>query len=649
MDTGFFIGRDRELETLQAELSESDQFKDPSRIFFLRGQHGIGKRSLISQLFKQLRNSPLQIAWVRPESWPQVENEYDWPDLFTAAMDANQESLRQRVGHFKQAWVEAPKAVTAGRGESAPSRMQLWMDTFARTVLGSKSMSGSGNLRHFRLIFVLDNYSKLSTERKQWFSSHLFSRLITNIPDLDIRFILSGEQSFYQTLDLESYWVPFQTEVREIEVPPLSPEETREFARRSKVLVSDQVDLHELTSGVPEKIKEVLQSGRARSSELHRVNEVEDLFRSLDEESRNWILGAVHLRVFDDESLNIFGTHAGARKAFRWLRSQPYIKVEQTRNGDYQIESSWADAILRWQEQFNPEQYRKLASRVQTFREICEHIPEREQREKLARLSVFNFFNEELVHKVYGEDAGALNTFVRMYLHYFIKTPFNYQISMQYMPFVHQYVRLIPLEDKELFKEKVKYIWDKRREAIHKEAGEIEQKLSKERKSFEENRVKLDPVMRQIHQRSRTLVRKARKDKRSKSKGFAAKTSVASETGKQPKFLCLFFNVIGLFLLYYGMLFKSPMDWNTLMLGILFVVLGIFWPAISEEAAGASLQRSRSSSSNDNPLEGDTLINMLNLKRVGLENRASYLSMQVARLQRRLRELDTLLNEPYTF
>lgn len=646
MENGFFIGRDRELETFIAELSEGDQFKDPSRIFYLRAESGMGKRAFYAQLWKNLRNSPLDFVWVRPASWHQLNRPEEWPELLTVSTDANAKTLRQRIEAFRRSALEGARRVPAGGGGSqgADPRMEGWMEAFAQVLLGRKSL-GIRAERNLRVVFVLDHYDRLSQAKKQWFSRSVFEPLVTAIPELDVRFLLSGEQSFYQTMDLEHYWVPFQTEVREVDLPPLSPHETQEFARRAKVLVPEGFDLHEASGGVPARIRDVLQGGGGvgakKGADLRKVQEVEALFAVLGEEERNWILGAVHLQLFDEEGLKIFGTAAGARKALKWLRKQQEVKVEQV--GEYyRVAPSWADAILRWQEQYHPEQYRKLAARVQSFQEVCQHIPEQEHREKLARLSVLNFFNPELLEKLYGEEASSLNAFVRMHLEYFIKTPFNYQVSMPYQPFVQNYVRLIPQEDKERLREKAAYLWEKARTVAREEAAQIEQKLSKEQRSHRETHTKLDPILSQINQRNRIRQRK-------RSRGaMPAKPQPQQASGeaRQPKAVCWFFNAMGLLLLFIGLVPTAPVDWNYVVLGLLFVVLGVFWPA-SEEAASPVPPRHELRSTEDGKAEEDTLVSMLNLKRVGLENRTSYLSMQIAHYQRRLRELDGILGEPY--
>lgn len=643
MESGFFIGRDSELELFISEISESDQFKDPSRIFYLSGSEGIGKTSFYSYLWKHLRSTPLQVLWIRPQPWMHLNAEYEWANLLAEAMDANTDTLRARVEAFKTQWAASPKVLQEHGGAVAPGQdphMAAWFEMFAQSILGANSLDDIKSNPNLRVVFVLDDYDRLSAQKKTWFAHSVFERLIGVVPDLDVRFLLSGRQSFYQSLDIESYWGPFQSEVREIQMHPLASHETFEFGRRAKLLLSDDFDLHEASGGIPGKIMEILEQGPQQGGELHRVKEVENILGGLSDEYRNWILGAVHLRVFNDESLNIFGSHAGARKACKWLQDQDYLKIESTSLG-FRIDPSLADAVLHWQEQYNPQQYRKLAGRVESFREVCQNIPEREHREKLAKLSILNFFNEELVHKVFEEGASSLNTFVRSYLKYFIKTPFNYQISMQYQPFVQNYVRLIPIEDKELLQEKANYLWEKRRESVAEELKAIESKLKKEKEAYQENRSKLDPIIRDIGNRTRLLSRMSRKQNmpsRIKAPEILK--------GKQPGMLCLFFNTIGLIMLCIGLLYHS-VDMNYILLGALFVMFGIFWPENEEVSVPQKPTKPAITDTQKNLIDGDTLIGMLNLKRVGFENRSSYLSMLIARYQRRIRELDTILQEPY--
>ncbi len=646
METGFFIGRDNELELFISEISESDQFKDPSRIFFLSGQRGLGKKSFYGQLWKYFCRSPLKVIWVRlPSVWQESHRQDDWLEMMSASIEANNDVLKNRIGIFRQSWSEASKGMLQGAGgqKQAVNKGVLWLDLFAKILLERKSLASGQAEKNLRILFVLDDYDRLDSEHKQWFSQSVFNPLVSAVPDLDVRFLLSGEHSFYTTLDLESYWGPFQTEVREVVLPPLNSIETNEFASRLKVTLGEGFDLQEVTGGIPEKIRALLKNGTIKKSDQRAFNDVDSNFEGLSQENVNWILGAAHLRIFNDEALNIFGTAEGALRARKWLCNLDFLKIEK-RNLSFVIDSSWADSILHWQEKNQPVMYRKLAAKVESYREICQHIPLLEHRQKLAKLSVFNFFNEDLVHKVYGELAPSLNAFVRVNLQYFIKTPFNYQISMQYQPFVQSYVRLIPIEDKEQTREKAMHIWNKRKEVAIAEIAEIEKKLLKERKVFDEHRVLLDPLIKQVNQRVRMLV-KAQKKKNEKLNRASTPEKPKSKQSMLP---CLFFNVCGVSLMAVGMLFTVPLDWNYVVLGAFFVFIGTFGFNDDELVATQSVAKSVDKNQID-PTADDTLIAMLNLKRVGLENKSSYLSMLINRYQQRLRELDTLLSEPYVF
>lgn len=646
MDTGFFIGRDRELEILISEISESDQFRDPSRIFYLSGDKGMGKRSFLSQLWKSLQRTPLQILWIRPEqTWLQTNRHGEWLSLFINSMQANNSSLNERLAEFKKGHSNAfsPNFAMGSSGTQGSPEAD-WLDQFAQKVFNQKSIHSGGIDKNLRIIFVVDNYDQLDSARKDWFANVIFNPMVSAVPDLDVRFLLSGAESYTRSSDIENYWGAFQTEVCEVKLPPLSPEETRDFASRMKIILGDDFDLYEATGGIPEKIQSVLASGKIKSTALHRVSDIESIFADLNQEMRNWVLGASHLRIFNDESLSIFGTAEGARKARKWLCQQDFLKIEKLPTG-FRVDSSWADSLLHWQERYQPDQYRKLAAKVESYREVCQAIRSLEHREKLAKLSVLNFFNEDVVNKVYGDEASSLNAFVRNHLEYFIKTPFNYQISMRFQPLVANYVRLIPIDNKEQLREKTAYLWGKRREAAVQEMAEIEKKLIKEKDAFKNNRVYLDPILKQINQRMRALAREQKRQAR-KTKPAAASKEV---TVKKTAGITYFFNISGLVVLAVGMLVKVPVDWDYVTLGILFLVLGTFWSPDAPSTQETPKQAARSPRAASNPAEEDTMVALLNLKRVGLENKSSYLAMQMSRSQRRLHELDTLLNEPYIY
>lgn len=646
-----FIGRQKELQFYVDELSQGGEFKDPSRIFYLRGVNGMGKHTFHSQLWSRLQGAKYPLVWIRPDALSQIRDSSDWSKLFAQSLQSNHPEINKRIERFQREFAIIPDdGPRVGYGVSpqvgtmirrvVDPVMQRWVTLFQDIVVGDIAAAKSSGLR---VLFVLDNYDSLHPEKKQWFARSVFEQLVPSMPALDVRFLLSGVESFYQTLDLESYWIPLQTEVEEVELPPFSPEETLAFARENNVLLTHDINLHERTGGIPGRLVDEIQSA---NRQVHMVDEVERLFQGKTDEQRNWILGAVHLEIFDTESLNIFGTETGSQNAFAWLVKESGVSIEPAGRG-YRVDPGWSDAILRWQEQFYPDQYRRLASRVEQFREVTRQIPEQLHRRCLAKLSVFNFFNRKLVETIYPKEAQSLWEFVQGNLDYFIKTPFNYQISVQYQPFIQSYINLIPLENKVELKEKLTAIWNKRREDILAEIENLEKRLEGEKRSLKRDHAYLEPILRDVRARERQIKKNYRAQNRRNREAGISSTPV----GKTP-WWCYLSMGLGAVLLYVGILAQDVLSWGHIFWGTFLVMFGLFWPLIAAaltptEMVDEVAEAKRMDEEMQALIENDTVIRLMNLKRIGVDNKTRFTAMNVTRFERRLAELDGQLNEPY--
>lgn len=146
------------------------------------------------------------------------------------------------------------------------------------------------------------------------------------------------------------------------------------------------------------------------------------------------------------------------------------------------------------------------------------------------------------------------------------------------------------------------------------------------------------------------ILRQAHKEK--KRKAQIATPQNSSKANTPPKAICIGLNLTGILFICVGLLIMTPLDWNYIILGIVMVFIGTIWPFKDEPGLPYSIEGLKSnpeSEAADKSFEKDTLIKILNLKQVGFENKSSYLIMQISQHKRRLRELDTITQEPYTF
>ncbi len=662
------------METYLRELSRDIRSESPPRLFFLKGDAGVGKSTFYSELWERI-SSQVRLAtiWIRPKEFVPGATQADWVASFAQDITANRPDLTDAVATFQAAFAEVPRPqappanpgaaaaapppqeadasttldalTTEDTGTAAPMEpyAEAWVALFQHHVL-RKIPAGDGTPSPYRIIFVLDRYHSLTPEKKRWFCLTLFRPLVNyQDPPLDVRFLLSGRQSFYQTLDAESYWPELKSQAIEIDLKPFTLEETAEFLKRSGLPDHLAPDLHKTCKGLPAGLEQAvaaIEKARATDDATRRV---EGLLRDKNERQRDWLLQAAHLGTFDIDALSGFSNQDTAVEGYDWLRRQPDLKLRSTDTGCV-MDAALSLAFLHWQELLNPEKYRTMAERALPAKALLSLMPDPRDRPILADLAVFNHFTPDAVRSVFGDRADALLKFVENHPEYFTQGERSTQVAAEYRKVLNAYHKLVPRPQDADLRKRIDAYWKNRREALLQEMTQIETTIQNEETMLETLRSQLLKVNDQIHSHEDILKRRYQKAAQKTRRG----APVIEHSGSRSMVASLLMEAAGIVLLYFGILFANTASVAYASAGIVLLILGLYWPYKRQQvAAQTNVSAEPQLPRLDAVMQSDQSLRLMNIQRSNIEHRRNAASNTITKSRKQLAELDALLHEPY--
>ena len=666
MSNGVYIGRNEEIDFLIKELSRSTQFHGPPLVFFVKGGEGSGKKSLFTRLQEQLEAAEVSFLWIRPRELHYISTPEELPEFFARSVECLDPAFQARIDRFVESMVksrsassleheeETRAAATSGAGKGAggspalspesQQKSESWMVDFKRYILDQEK-DVEVPLRAPRAIIVLDNYDSLSTAKKEWIARFIVEPVSALVPAYDIRFLLSGEQSISENPIWRSFWKNLATDIAEMELPPFTMEEVEEYLATVGLPDRLAAQILEESEGIPSRIADSVASLSGEEEALHRTDSIDLILKDRTSEQRNWLFCASFADEITEETLRLFLGNEEAEAAFMWL-NKLRDDIFQRRDQRVSMKLAVRDAVRRWLQRNEKAKFREYQRMAQSFAEVTGVIPDGEHREKLAQLSAFNYFNPELLSAVFEETADSYLTFIKHNRQHFRVAGPNLQLVKSLQSPVANYRRLVQQEHSRSLLERIGSAWKRKRDSTIREMNEVEERIHVERSAVEEIERELNVATKMI-----SLVSESHKDARN-SQGESPRVGKELSRARNPTSLLL--EATGTIVLYFSILFSNEFSLGYCTLGVLIILIGIFWPqrsavpALSHSPAGpgaSPVSSPLNTSLKAKRIEKD--LRLLNFKKSNLEQRKHSASMRMARHKSCLSRLDELLQQPY--
>tara|TARA_B100001248_G_scaffold258594_1_gene242984 strand:+ start:3711 stop:5576 length:1866 start_codon:yes stop_codon:yes gene_type:complete len=613
-----FIGRKKELDLFFQELAGSTTIQDYTRVIFLQGGPGYGKKRFYSEIWKKGKLSLGPTLWIRPLNFTQNHEESGWTQILSEALDTNHEHVRTLLGNFLNAF-SSQKDPTSDENIQG----KLWAECFLDSVL----IPASQEITALKVFFVFDNYNHLNTAQKTWVSNALVRPLSILTSQWEVRFLLSGEEFLSQSSDLQTYWSNTQNNLSEISLPPFSEAETQLFLQQANLTPERTQTLYNETQGVPGQLMEA--TGSVSHDDTPK-SPAATLLKDKTPQQKSWMLWGAHLETISEERLQIFMEADEAAKAFNWLKTANLDLVKKP--DGLHMPTYTVSALLAWEKHHHPQDFKMHTQCIDSFQQINDQISSSKNRETLTLLSLFRCFNENLLRTVFPKEHTTIWAFVQKSPHFFIETHHNWKIASKYQPFLRTYRRLFPPKNETQISARARTCWKQQYNTLSKALKLIEKSIRAKEKKREELHKKLKPLLEQILQLENAP-----------HISFSYSNPNTVSIPLWSRLFSLTLEIMGVVVLYLGIMVRTDRYVSYSLFGVAMIALGLFWPHPTEASRPVPVKVTPSSSEK----ECEETLALLKMDVFRIKSEYNIVSSDLLKEKRERDSLRSRINEPY--
>ncbi|OHE72385.1 MAG: hypothetical protein A2007_03735 [Verrucomicrobia bacterium GWC2_42_7] len=567
---GVFVGRQKELELFWKELDKSSHSSDAKQIFYLKAPDKYGKKAFYTELWNKLKKNQTPYLYIRPIGFISADESIPWTNFFVFSMQSNEQPLTDLIKNLQLAVVQ--ENTSDGRSKENPNNPtgsmpieqvgnnnhfydEKCFELFLTEVLVQSNGRGSNKKKNC-LLFVLDDYDMFPVEKKEWFSK-LFFQQLSDFFDWDIRYLLSGKTSFFSTPDILSNWAPLEEKVLELELPPLSFDEAS-FLLKKKGIPSDKFrEFFGKSSGIPGNLSMEANLSLV-GEEKGTLDIVQQKVAGFSDSEKKKILYFAHLGLTSEEAIKIFGTETDVHGTFQWLIDQ-INELSQELKPDQM--SEFLNSLLEWQKQSDPRNFISFANNTCKYQKILASFPEEKSRQIMTQLSIFNYFDEALINKIYPDQCEAIIRFLRNNPQYSIRSDVNWQLKPEFKRVIQIYRELLKIQNDPIIQEKIKNIWNDKYASTIQEIEKRENEIYRKEEEKAKITKQLNPLIQKLEK---------------KQKQFRTPEPTHPTARSSSLAWNVMLEIMGVTLLYAGMLLFENVSLTYVICGCILVILGLF-------------------------------------------------------------------------
>lgn len=647
MSRDIFVGRTKELDHITRELVRDPAEKCAYKLFYVEGEEGVGKSEFISQVWEHLVESSESYIWAGLPEITGEEQEYQLLEKIVQSMDSNKQHLIKKIGSFARAFGTASFEYQNKAGSSAVvgdggSVMEVWLELLKNHFYSETEIENMGLSSIPRLVIVLEDFSRYPRVIRTWLKDVFIKGLeVENLLN-HVQFIISTSRPFTVDSESEKFWDQFNYPMHESILKTLSIEEIADYLRKRGTPEISASKIFEKTGGFPgEVVTEVEKQEKQPVTEGIR-KEITNLLTGKTSRQKFWLKAAAHLSVCNKESLSLFCAHDEVSKALEWLAHSSGVDFQQIGYGIV-MDLDMSKKILRWLKSFENEEFGRLLSIAEKYNDFVDAIPQPNARAMLTDLSVFNYFNGDIIRRVLKKDEKPYMDLVKRAPEYFENGKFNYRLNKDIRRYISEYRELLMDDHYKAYEMQVKKEWDLiKNEAIEKKES-LEKDMIANQKELGSIRGEMEKLAGQIEIIRENVI---------SNLDHARKLDIAkSLKGKGAvKFPGLLYQLLGILIVLISVGYPGAYSIFNISAGILLIMYGMFGPLKKAKKVNVDKPLNKTlemKKEDDSKVESDPNVRMLTFKRNNLEIRFKQLHNAISRFKGQLGDLEKRLEEPY--
>lgn len=602
-----------QFKELQLEF-QKDSKENPYQLYHLVGPEDYGKMSLIQEFEKStlINKHNSQISILVPK-----ENELSYASIWNHAK-ASSEELTQELTALQE---ELSQVDEANKSALITETVKRWKE----------------NDETIRISVFIPSYSGYSPRNKEF----VLSNILTPLEDSGVkaRFLVSGHDSIFRTLDLEEYWFPLEKKFKEIELHPFDHQQLLKIVEKEN-LDRERFELFwEETQGVPAKvIKEFTNIPIEKSEDIEKI-EVNDLLTSLSEKEFTWVVLAAYLGKVDRDSFNIIENPYNAFDGIHYIKSQGLIPIK-VNQGKTWFDEVYAESIRAWNAKTKPHYHEKLLQVTEIVQAAHALFPDENERILLSLLSALNAFSIDIIDSVLTGQAKQIKLLLRTHPEFFDQQNHLYKVKSKYRNVLMKYPEVKEIPEVENLQNKVREIWEKELVRLESLIEEYRLKLEDEKLEEKKNTEEVQRLLGEIKSAEKVHIKNFKAEWQRKQ--FRTEITTVKRSFAFPLLLML----IGAGSIYFGMIYFKELSWPYLLAGGLFMSIGLWQSSESKEKirkVAIPLDENQLHRS----IEEDEFLALLHLKKDALFHQKRFIHTRIERYEKELSGKKSLLEMPY--
>jgi hypothetical protein len=630
-DAEYQVGHTIELHQVASELRPTvpgaQPQTPPALLVNVCGPSRSGRKTFLARLWKEL--SPGEVPRVFFTLAPTQDGSLTRQLLDSAK--ANRSYLEDALKKIAASLdAQAKRLEEAGRPLPEEALLTLWSELVVQNLMEDPSCN-----RGLQLIVALPNLMDFDPTRRSAIAREM-PRAGTGTDSRILVTTLPGTPA-----ELLTGLFPERGTPLEVTLPPLDIGEVEDWLTHRGLPVELTAEVYAASGGYAGKLEAAAVTVARERQERILISTAEKALEGLAVNERRLVCLAALLPEVDAFSVKALMEDADAALVMAILARANWSGCEW-KGKSFVLSPAMRQALNRFFETHIAADYRKALPLAEQFAQIQATIPASQDRETLARLCLFNYFNESLLKTVAPDLAAEAMRLARSGP-YCESSGSNFRLKAEVRQMVENYMKLVRMSAPQEDRARITAAWEERRRAIMDGIAKSEVKIKKDEGSLDTIRTQIrqmsGPIDKELD-RIESIRRKARRQSQRQEKNAGSAPAQGLLIGRWAM------QVLGVVIIYVSILLSSKSSIVYVGLGIALIVGGLF-------VKGGLLTTSARETAPSAPIpepdiqQHEKNLRFLNIKRQQLESRHNILAAGIARERTLLREFDRELREPY--
>ena len=612
-------------EELRPRLPDSALQSPVIHLFNVCGPALSGRRTFLRRLWGEI--SPGEVPRVYFTLFPSGGE--DIAEQLLSSVLTNRSYLDDVVKRIaEEVRGQAKRLEEAGRPLPAEARLTLWSELVTQNLVEDPRSN-----RGLQIVVALANFLDFDETRR----TAIARELPRSAAGTDCRVLVTTLAGTPKEMLLKYF--PDRMPADEILLPPLDLDDVEDWLQKKGIPTEIANEVYQSCGGLAGKLETAASTVVREHQERLLMIAAEKGLDTFSEGERRLLCTSALLPEVNTPSLKILLADDEAQLTMQLLGHVNWSE-SGWRGSSFFVSAQMRQALLKYFETKFPSDYRRVLPNAEQFARIHASIPSAQDRETMARLSAFNYFNEPLLTSVTPDLADEAMRLARSHP-YFESSGANFRMKPEVRQVVENYMKLARYSILPEDKAKISAAWEERRRTIMEQMAAGETKIKRDEGALDGIRSQIKQIAGSI---DKELDRISRIRRRMQKKSDKPDKDEGPGQGLQIGRWAM--QLMGLVIIYISILVASKTAILYIIFGIALIVGGLF-------VKGGVLAPAPQAAPIAPPQEGDLEkheknLHFLNIKRGQLESRQNIVASNIAREKSLLRDFDKQLREPYS-